>query len=129
MKILKNIEDKNKRQLKAIKDQGKQQINAIKNINISSKIPKIIFCFSRLSPEAEKLITKLKKSKTLSTLMNFSLLELIKKKIDFRVFKDPYTFASIIYHEGLLDDAKDSQNEMLAKLEEFKSYTIQACLI
>ena len=33
LKILKNIEDKNKKQLKAIEDQGKKQLNAIKNIN------------------------------------------------------------------------------------------------
>ena len=43
-----------------------------------------------------------------------------KKYFDFRVFKDPYKFASIIYHKGSLDDAKDSQNKMLAKLDEFK---------
>ena len=33
LKILKNIEDKNKKQLKAIEDQGKKQLNATKNIN------------------------------------------------------------------------------------------------
>ena len=30
---MKNIEDKNKKQLKAIEDQGKKQLNATKNIN------------------------------------------------------------------------------------------------
>ena len=45
-----------------------------------------------------------------------------KKYFDFRVFKNPYKFASIIYRKSSLDDAKDSQNKMLAKLVEFKNY-------
>ena len=56
LKILKNIEDKNKNQLKAIEDQGKKQLHAIKNINIGSKIPNIISPFSTLNPEADKKI-------------------------------------------------------------------------
>ena len=42
-----------------------------------------------------------------------------KKYFDFRVFKDPLKFASTIYHNGSLKDAKDIQNEMLANLEDF----------
>ena len=43
LKILKNIEDKNKKQSKAIKYQGNKQLNAIKNINTGSKSSKVIF--------------------------------------------------------------------------------------
>ena len=60
MKILKNIEDKNKKQLKAIEDQGKKQLNGIKNINTDSKLLKAITSFSRLGFEAEKLIDEIK---------------------------------------------------------------------
>ena len=45
-----------------------------------------------------------------------------KKYFDFRVFKGPYEFASYIYQKGSLKDAKDSQNRMLAKLDDFKRY-------
>ena len=60
LKILENIEDKNKKQLKAIEVQGNKQLNAIKNINISSKQPKAIDSFSRIGPEVEKLMSELK---------------------------------------------------------------------
>ena len=60
MKILKNIEDKNRKQLKAIEDQGKKQLNAIKNINAGWKLPKAIASFSRLCLEAEKSIDEIK---------------------------------------------------------------------
>ena len=42
LKILKNIEGKNKKQLKAVKDQGNKPLNAIKNINTGSKLLKAI---------------------------------------------------------------------------------------
>ena len=45
-----------------------------------------------------------------------------KKYFDVRVFKDPLKFASVIYHEGSLEDAKNSQNEILAKLDDFQKY-------
>ena len=45
-----------------------------------------------------------------------------KKYFDFRVFRGPYEFGSVIYHKGSLKDAKDSQNRMLAKLDDFKKY-------
>ena len=60
MKILKNIEDKNKKQSKAIKYQGNKQLNAIKNINTGSKSLKTIIFFSGLSPEAKKLMNEIK---------------------------------------------------------------------
>ena len=53
----------------------------------------------------------------------FLLWELIRKYFDFRVFKDPTKFALVIYHNGSLEDAKNSQNEMLAKLDDFQEYS------
>ena len=53
LNILKNIEDKNKKQLKANEDQGNKQLNAIKNISTGSKSLKAIIFFSGLSPEAK----------------------------------------------------------------------------
>ena len=53
LKILKNIEDKNKKQLIANEDQGNKQLNAIKNIITGSKLLKAISFFSGLSPEAK----------------------------------------------------------------------------
>ena len=46
-----------------------------------------------------------------------------KKYFDFRVFKGRYEFASYIYQKGSLKDAKDSQNRMLTKLDDFKRYS------
>ena len=48
--MLKNIEDKNIKQLKAIEDQGNKQLNAVKNINTGSKSLKAIGFVSGLSP-------------------------------------------------------------------------------
>ena len=41
---------------------------------------------------------------------------------DFTVFKDPISFASVIFHKGSTDDAKDAQNEMLAMMNDLKKY-------
>ena len=60
MKVLKNIEGKNEEQLNALEDQGNKQLNAINNISINSKKLKLIDAFSKISPEAEKLISKIK---------------------------------------------------------------------
>ena len=53
LKIMGNIEDKNKKQLKANEDQGNKQLNAIKNISTCSKSLKTISFFSGLNPEAK----------------------------------------------------------------------------
>ena len=45
-----------------------------------------------------------------------------KKYFDVRVFKGPLKFASVICHEGSLEDAKNSQNEILAELDNFQKY-------
>ena len=45
-----------------------------------------------------------------------------RKYFDVRVFKGPLKFASVIYHEGSLEDAKNSQNEILAELDNFQKY-------
>lgn len=41
---------------------------------------------------------------------------------DFTVFKDPIKFTSVIFHKGSLKNAKDSQNEMLALLNDLEGY-------
>ena len=59
--------------------------------------------------------------------INFEKLSFVganKKYFDFRVFKDPIKFASVIYDKGSLKDANDTQKEMLAKLNVLKS-TVQ----
>ena len=45
-----------------------------------------------------------------------------KKYFNVRVFKDPLKVASVIYHEDSLEDVKNSQNKMLAKLDNFQKY-------
>ena len=45
-----------------------------------------------------------------------------KKYFNVRVFKDPLKVASVIYHEDSLEDVKNSQNKMLAKLDDFQKY-------
>ena len=60
MKILKNIEGKNEKQLKAIKDQGNKQLTAIRNINTGSRLLKAITFFSGLSPESKQLMNDIK---------------------------------------------------------------------
>ena len=45
-----------------------------------------------------------------------------KKYFDFRVFKGPLKFTSVIYHKGSLEDAKNSQDKIFAKLDDFEKY-------
>ena len=95
MKTLKNIEGKNE-----------QQLNAIKNITIK----KWIDSFNKTSLEAEKLMSKIKEEQKAIDSKILIFMGANKKYIDFRVFKGPYEFPSIIYHKGSLKDAKDPQN-------------------
>ena len=60
MKILKNIEGKNKEYVKTIKDQEKTQLIAIKNINTDSKSLKAISLLSGLNPGAKELMNEIK---------------------------------------------------------------------
>ena len=58
--------------------------------------------------------------------INFEKLSFVganKKYFDFRVFKDPIKFASVIYDKVSLKDANDTQKEMLAKLDDFEEYS------
>ena len=58
--------------------------------------------------------------------INFEKLSFVganKKYFDFRVFKDPIKFASVIYDKGSLKDGNDTQKEMLAKLNDFEEYS------
>ena len=80
LKILKDIEDKNKKQLKAIEDQGNIKLNAIKNINTGSKSSKMIDFFSGLSPDAKKLLNEIKgKKKMILILRNLFVQTLMEK--------------------------------------------------
>ena len=86
-------------------------MNPIKNISINSKKLKLIDSFIKISPEAEKLMSETKEDKMLSTLKNLFLWEPIKNILILE-----------FYQKGSLKDAKDSQNRMLAKLDDFKRY-------
>ena len=86
LKILKNIEGKDEQQLKAIKDQGNKQFNTIKN-SINSKNLKVIHSSSKISPEAEKLMSEIKKEQSaidskklifMGANKNFLILEFLK---------------------------------------------------
>ena len=56
-KRIKNIEDKNEKQLKAVEDHGKKQLDT------NSKLLKLISYFSQLSAKAKELYMKIKKEK------------------------------------------------------------------
>ena len=99
LKILKNIEGKDEQQLKAIKDQGNKQFNTIKN-SINSKNLKVIHSSSKISPEAEKLMSEIKKEPNAIDSKKLIFMGANKIFFDFRVFKGPYELASIIYHKG-----------------------------
>ena len=123
LKILKNIEGKDEQQLKAIKDQGNKQFNTIKN-SINSKNLKVIHSSSKISPEAEKLMSEIKKEQSaidskklifMGANKNFLILEFLKVHMSLlRLF-------TIRVHT--LNDAKDYQNRMLAKLDDLKRYS------
>ena len=123
LKILKNIEDKNKKQLKAIEDQGKKQLNATKNINTGWKLPKTIVSFSRLCLEAEKSIDEIKEEQNV---IDFDKLLCVKTAgkthFNFSIFEDPQKLASDIYHKGSLKDAKDDQYKMFTLLNDLRNY-------
>ena len=56
LKILKDVEDKNKKQLKAIEDHGNIKLNAIKNINTGSKSSKMIYFFQWIKSRCKKIV-------------------------------------------------------------------------
>ena len=64
LKILKNIEGKYEQQLKAIEGQGNEQLNEIKSISINPKKLKVLDSFSKISPEAEKLMSEIKEEQS-----------------------------------------------------------------
>ena len=71
----------------------------------------MIDSFIKISPEAEKLMSETKEDKMLSTLKNI-FMGANKKYFDFRVLP-----------KGFIKRCKDSQNRMLAKLDDFKRYS------
>ena len=105
MKILKNIEGKNKQQLNAIEDQGNKQLSPIKNISVNSKKLKLIDSFSKISPEAEKLMSETKEDKMLSTLKNLFLWEPIKNILILEFLK-VHTSLLRIFPKGFIKRCK-----------------------
>ena len=65
-------------------------MDAIKNISINSKKLKLIDSFSKISPEAEKLVIAINKEQNAVDSKKLIFLGTNKKNFDFRVFKGPY---------------------------------------
>ena len=99
LKALRNIEHKNEDQLKAIEDQRKKQLVSIKNIDIGSKLAKVIASFSRLDLEVEKLIDEIKDEQNAT---NFGKLLCVKTDgktyFNFCISEDSQKLASDIYY-------------------------------
>ena len=109
MKILKDIENKNKQQLKPTKDQGKKQLNAVKNIKTGSKLPKAIASFSRLVLKGKKLIDERKEEQDATDFYKLLCVKSDGKAyFNFGIFKSPQSFTSDIYYKGSLKDTKDN---------------------
>ena len=76
-----------------------------------------------ISPEEEKLMNEWREEQDFIDFEKLSFVGANKKYFDFRVFRDPIKFASVIYDKGSLKDANDIQKEILAKLDDFEEYT------
>ena len=74
-------------------------------------------------PEEEKLMNEWREEQDFIDFEKLSFVGANKKYFDFRVFRDPIKFASVIYDKGSLKDANDTQKEILAKLDDFEEYT------
>ena len=125
LKILKNIEGKNKQQLKAIEDQGIKQLDAIKNTETSSGSLKTIIFFSGLSREAKKIVRGAKERKKHT--LDPEKLVCVKTNgtiFNSNPFKYSLDFAPNIYHQDKtsLNYAKKSQYKMFSVLNDLKMY-------
>ena len=125
MKILKNIEGKNKERLKAIEDQGIKQLDAIKNTETGSGSLKTIIFFSGLSPEAKKIVRGAKERKKHT--LNPEKLVCVKTNetiFNSNPFKYSLDFAPNIYHKDKtsLNYGKKSQYKMFSVLNDLKMY-------
>ena len=113
LKKLKNIEDKNEKQIQVIKDQGEKQLQKLKNID-KNKTLKIIDKISKKNNEANKILSEFKKiDKTLENADLVCAKTDNKTKYDFNCFSLPLKFIEKIHnYEITLDEAINDQTEL-----------------
>ena len=113
LKKLKNIEDKNEKQIQVIKDQGEKQLQELKNID-KNKTLKIIDKISKKNNEANKIMSEFKKiDKTLENADLVCTKTDNKTKYDFNRFSLPLKFIEKIHnYEITLDEAINDQTEL-----------------
>ena len=121
-KRLKNIKDKNEEQLQAIKYQREKQLKELKIID-KSKTLKAIDEISKKNNEANKLLSKFKKTDRI-----FDKAELVSTKTDgtkydFNRFGLPLKFIGKIHnYEITLDEAIDEQTELRKLINKLNDY-------
>ena len=116
-KRLKNIEDKNEKQLKAIKYHGKKQLDT------DSKSLKSIGYFSQLSTKAKELIEKNKKEKNDIDSEKFVCVKTDGTIFNFNKFKNSLDLASNIYrNKELLKNAENKKHNIKILLNKLRKY-------
>ena len=116
-KRLKNIKDKNDKQLKAIEDHGKKQLDT------DSKSLKSIGYFSQLSTKAKELFERIKKEKNDIDPEKFVCVKTDGTIFNFNKFKNSLDLASNIYrNKKLLKDAENKQSEIKILLNKLRKY-------
>ena len=113
LKKLKNIEDKNEKQLQVIKGQGGKQLEQLKNID-KSKTLEITDKISKKNNEANEILSEFKKiDKTLEIADLLCTKTDNKTKYDFNRFSLPLKFIEKINnYEITLDEAINDQTEL-----------------
>ena len=95
-----------------------KQLSSIKSIKTGSKSLKMIDFFTRLSPDAERLINVIKEKEK-----NFDTKKRVCIKSGKEVFKTSFKFASTIYNgEITLEEAKKGQYNMLKQPEDLEEH-------
>ena len=113
LKKLKNIEDKNEKQLQVIKGQGGKQLEQLKNID-KSKTLEITDKISKKNNEANEILSEFKKiDKTLEIADLLCTKTDNKTKYDFNRFSLPLKFIEKIHnYEITLDEAINDKTEL-----------------
>ena len=113
LKKLKNIEDKNEKQLQVIKDQGGKQLEQLKNID-KSKTLEITDKISKTNNEANEVLSEFKKiDKALENADLVCTKTDNKTKYDFNRFSLPLKFIEKIHnYEITLDEAINDKTEL-----------------
>ena len=116
-KRLKNIKDKNEKQLKAIEDQGKEQLDT------NSKTLKSISYFSQLSLKAKELLEKITKERNDIDPEKCICVKTDGTIFNFNKFKTSLDLASNIYRNmNLLKDAENRQHDLKILLNKVRNY-------